>query len=90
MRRNSLSYSISGSHSTRCHFAGVTEPGKSATTQAHTAPPILLLFLIILVRLDRWPAQNGRQVDGDSGKYASLGQHAEMGDAQRPIWMFSI
>ena len=53
-------------------------------------PPILLVFPIILVRLDWWLADDGCQFGSYSFKCARWSQHAEMRDAQRTIRMIGV
>ena len=50
----------------------------------------LLSFVLFLDDLDRRFAHDRRQFVYNSCKYARWGQHAEMCDAQRAIWMFSV
>ena len=70
----------------RRNLAGrVEQPHKLARP-----PPVLLLFPITLVRLDLWLVDDGRRFGGNSFKCAGYGQHREMRDAERAIWMIAI
>ena len=47
--------------------------------------PVLLLF-----RPDRRLTDDGRQFGGNSREYTRWGQHAEMRNAERAIWMLGV
>ena len=72
-------------------------PGRNLARQVeqpHKLARRLLSFLLFVVvtlnHLDRWLAHDGRELVSNSREYVGWGQHADMRNAQRTIWMFGV